>query len=108
MNLPLKWHGGKYYLASKIVGLMPSHLHYVEPFFGGGAVLFAREPEDDGLWLFPNKGVSEVVNDINGSLINFWRVLQDPETFAGVSPPARGHADGTAGMGRRAQSRLRR
>ena len=38
-------------------------------------------PEDDGLWLFPNKGVSEVVNDINGSLINFWRVLQDPKTF---------------------------
>ena len=41
MNLPLKWHGGKYYLASKIVQLMPPHLHYVEPFFGGGAVLFA-------------------------------------------------------------------
>ena len=81
MNLPLKWHGGKYYLASKIVELMPSHLHYVEPFFGGGAVLLARDPEDDGLWLFPNKGVSEVVNDINGSLINFWRVLQRSETF---------------------------
>ena len=81
MNLPLKWHGGKYYLAAKIVGLMPSHLHYVEPFFGGGAVLFARDPEDNDLWLFPNQGVSEVVNDINGSLINFWRVLQDPKTF---------------------------
>ena len=39
MNQPLKWHGGKYYLASKIIGLMPSHLHYVEPYFGGGAVL---------------------------------------------------------------------
>jgi DNA adenine methylase len=81
MNLPLKWHGGKYYLAAKIVGLMPIHLHYVEPFFGGGAVLFARNPEDDGLWLFPNQGVSEVVNDINGCLINFWRVLQDPGKF---------------------------
>ena len=82
MNLPLKWHGGKYYLASKIVGLMPAHLHYVEPFFGGGAVLFAREPEEEALWLFPHKGVSEVVNDVNGLLINFWRVLQDPEKFA--------------------------
>jgi DNA adenine methylase len=81
MNLPLKWHGGKYYLASKIVGLMPSHLHYVEPFFGGGAVLFARDPEDDRLSLYPDTGVSEVVNDINGNLINFWRVLQHPETF---------------------------
>jgi DNA adenine methylase len=82
MNLPLKWHGGKYYLASKIVALMPAHLHYVEPFFGGGAVLFARQPEDEGLWLFPHKGVSEVVNDVNRLLINFWRVLQDPEKFA--------------------------
>jgi DNA adenine methylase len=81
MNLPLKWHGGKYYLARKIVGLMPRHLHYVEPFFGGGAVLFARDPEDAPLWLEPHLGVSEVVNDINGRLVNFWRVLQDPQTF---------------------------
>src|SRR5271165_2298935 len=81
MNLPLKWHGGKYYLASKIVRLMPSHVHYVEPFFGGGAVLLAREPNEPELWLFPHKGVSEVVNDINGLLINFWRVLQDPNSF---------------------------
>jgi len=82
MNLPLKWHGGKYYLASRIVSLMPPHLHYVEPFFGGGAVLLARNPEDSALWLFPHKGVSEVVNDINGRLINFWRVLRDPAAFA--------------------------
>jgi DNA adenine methylase len=32
---PLKTHGGKHYLARKIVGLMPRHLHYVEPFAGG-------------------------------------------------------------------------
>jgi DNA adenine methylase len=82
MNLPLKWHGGKYYLASRIVGLMPCHLHYVEPFFGGGAVLFARNPDDPALWLFPHKGVSEVANDINGRWINFWRVLRDPDSFA--------------------------
>ena len=81
MNLPLKWHGGKYYLAAKIVHLMPPHLHYVEPFFGGGAVLFARDPEDSEGWLFPHKGVSEVVNDVNDRLINFWRVLQDAEAF---------------------------
>jgi DNA adenine methylase len=62
---PLKWHGGKYYLARRIIELMPPHLHYCEPFFGGGAVLMAKDP----------KGVSEVVNDIYGELINFWRVL---------------------------------
>ncbi len=81
MNLPLKWHGGKYYLASRIVALMVPHLHYVEPFFGGGAVLLSRDAEDSTLWLPPNKGVSEVVNDVNGRLINFWRALQDATQF---------------------------
>jgi DNA adenine methylase len=51
---------------------MPPHTHYVEPFFGGGAMLFHKDPE----------GVSEVANDINGELTNFWRVLQSPELFA--------------------------
>jgi DNA adenine methylase len=68
---PLKWHGGKHYLAPKIVPLMPPHLHYVEPYAGGLAVLLARDPD----------GVSEVVNDLNGDLTNFWRVLQEPDTF---------------------------
>jgi DNA adenine methylase len=81
VNLPLKWHGGKFYLAARIVGLMPPHLHYVEPFFGGGAVLLARNPNDSALWISEQKGVSEIVNDLNGTLINFWRVLQKPEDF---------------------------
>ncbi len=69
---PLKWHGGKFYLASRIVALFPPHLHYVEPYAGGLSVLLARDPE----------GVSEVVNDINGELANFWSVLQHDDTFA--------------------------
>jgi DNA adenine methylase len=40
--------------------------HYVEPFFGGGAVLLANDPE----------GLSEVVNDLDRDLTCFWRVLQ--------------------------------
>lgn len=68
---PLKWHGGKTYLASKIIELMPPHTHYVEPYFGGGAVLFAK----------PCEGVSEVVNDLNGHLALFWRVLQHEHLF---------------------------
>src|SRR5262245_6909213 len=82
MKLPLKWHGGKYYLASRIIDLMPRHIHYVEPFFGGGAVLLTRDPYDQALWMPTHKGVSAVVNDSNGRLVNFWRVLQDPEKFA--------------------------
>ncbi len=68
---PLKWHGGKFYLAPHIVRLMPPHTHYVEPFAGGLSVLLSKNPE----------GVSEVVNDLNGELTNFWRVLQGEDTF---------------------------
>ena len=82
---PLKWHGGKHYLAAKIVGLMPPRcktpnaprdddagwLHYVEPFAGGLSVLLANDPE----------GISEVVNDLDGDLMNFWQVLRSAEMF---------------------------
>ena len=50
---------------------MPPHVHYVEPFAGGLAVLLAKDPT----------GVSEVVNDIDGDLTNFWRVLKGEDTF---------------------------
>src|SRR5690349_20851398 len=83
---PLKWHGGKSYLASKIIGLMPPRcknpnapaaddpgwLHYVEPYFGGGQVMLAMDPE----------GISEVANDINSQLSNFWLILQSDKHFA--------------------------
>lgn len=68
---PLKCHGGKHYLAAKIVALMPPHLHHVEPFAGGLNVLLAR----------PEYAVSEVANDIDGHLMNFWAVLGDPGRF---------------------------
>ncbi len=79
---PLKWPGGKHYLANKLIDLMPRHVHYVEPFAGGLSVLMHRDPDDETLWLPPHKGVSEVVNDRYGQLMNFWRVVQDPKTFA--------------------------
>lgn len=83
---PLKWHGGKHYLAPKIIALMPQRcdepnrpdvfdpgwLHYVEPYFGGGAVLLANDPE----------GISEVANDLYLELTNFWNVLRDNEMFS--------------------------
>jgi hypothetical protein len=82
---PLKWHGGKHYLARRIVALMPRHLHYVEPFAGGLAVLLARDPADPRLWAGDGsgaRGVSEVANDLDGRLVNFWRVLRGEDTFA--------------------------
>jgi DNA adenine methylase len=71
LSPPLKWHGGKHYLARRIVALMPPHVHYVEPYAGGLAVLMAKNPG----------GVSEVVNDLDGGLSNFWRTLQAPDLF---------------------------
>lgn len=72
LNQPINRHGGKHYLAKRIIALMPPHLHYVEPYFGGGSVLLQKDPE----------GVSEVVNDIDRSLTQFWRVLSTPRWFA--------------------------
>ena len=68
---PLKWAGGKRYLADWIIGHFPKHRNYVEPFAGGLAVLLAKEPE----------GVSEVVNDLSDHLTNFWCVLRDDHQF---------------------------
>lgn len=82
---PIKWHGGKFNLAKRIIELFPPRaknpnapadndsgwVHYVEPYFGGGQVLFANDPE----------GISEVANDLNGRLTNFWRVLAHDEFF---------------------------
>jgi DNA adenine methylase len=103
---PLKRHGGKSYLAARILELMPPHLHYCEPFCGGCAVLLARDPADERLW-WPgtdsdgrqSRGVSELVNDRDGRLMTFWKVLQGEETFARFRrqveaiPPSRPHWD---------------
>lgn len=67
MGGPLKWHGGKSYLAKKIRQLFRPHTRYCEPYCGGCAVLLAGDGE----------GVAEFVNDLNGELMNFWRVLRD-------------------------------
>jgi DNA adenine methylase len=75
-------------LTDLILKLMPRHLHYVEPFFGGGQVLFARDPADPRYWWDGEtsdgrkaKGVSEVINDLHADLMTFYRVLKDPDLF---------------------------
>jgi DNA adenine methylase len=80
----LKTHrpGGKFYLAPDLVKLFPRHKHYVEPYFGGGAPLLYRDPDDESLWWPQTTGVSEVVNDLSGDLTNFWKVMAKPSLFA--------------------------
>ncbi|CAB3883451.1 DNA adenine methylase [Achromobacter animicus] len=62
----IPWLGGKRRLADKILPHFPKHTCYVEPFAGGAALLFARAE--------PAK--VEVLNDINGDLVNLYRVVQ--------------------------------
>lgn len=63
---PVPYFGGKITIAAQIAALLPPHRHYVEPFFGSGAVLFAKPPSDH-----------ETVNDIDRHLVTFWRVLRE-------------------------------
>jgi DNA adenine methylase len=65
MKTPLTYYGGKQKLAERIISMIPEHKIYCEPFFGGGAVFFAKAPAD-----------VEVINDTNGELINFYKVLK--------------------------------
>jgi DNA adenine methylase len=74
----LKSFGGKHYLADQINQLRPpsdDYDHYVETHFATGAVLFAADPD-----LYLEK--SEIINDIDGDVVNFWRTLQDEKAFA--------------------------
>lgn len=59
------WMGGKRRLAKHILPLIPQHTCYCEPFTGGAAILFLKEPSK-----------VEVINDINGGLINLYRVVK--------------------------------
>lgn len=70
MKTPITYYGGKQRLATFIIGMMPSHKNYVEPFFGGGAVFFAK-----------GKSFLEVINDKNDTLMTFYRVCQDEMMF---------------------------
>ena len=67
MALPIvPWLGGKRRLADKLIPLFPPHECYVEVFAGGAALFFLR----------PVPAPVEVLNDINGELVNLYRVVQ--------------------------------
>jgi DNA adenine methylase len=65
MKTPITYYGGKQTMARDILPLIPKHTLYCEPFFGGGALFFAKPPSQ-----------VEFINDKNGEVINFFHVVQ--------------------------------
>jgi DNA adenine methylase len=74
MKSPVPYFGSKQTIAPWIASLLPKHEHYVEPYCGGLSVLLAKHPSQ-----------METVNDLDGHLMTFWRVLRNqPEALMRV------------------------
>ena len=65
LKTPVSYYGGKQNLLSTILPLIPEHDLYCEPFCGGAAVFWGKEPS-----------AVEVINDLNSEVVNFYRVVQ--------------------------------
>ena len=61
----IPWIGGKRRLAKHIIPMFPEHTCYVEPFSGAAALYFLKAPAK-----------VEVLNDVNGELVNLYRVVK--------------------------------
>ena len=60
------WYGGKFSHLDWLLPLLPKTKHFCEPFGGSAAVLLNREPSP-----------IETYNDLDGEVVNFFRVLRD-------------------------------
>lgn len=65
MKTPVTYYGGKQRMLKYILPLIPRHEIYCEPFIGGAAVFFAKEPAK-----------VEIINDLNGMVSNFYKQIQ--------------------------------
>ena len=60
------WYGGKFSHLKWLIPLLPDTDHFCEPFGGSGAVLLNKKPSS-----------VETYNDIDGEVVNFFKVLRD-------------------------------
>jgi DNA adenine methylase len=67
LGAPITWLGGKGQFAAHLLPLFPAHNTFVNPFGGGGSILFAKQ-----------RASKEVYNDIDWRTCNLLRVIQDP------------------------------
>lgn len=65
LKTPITYYGGKQSMLREILPIIPEHRIYIEPFFGGGAVFWAKPPSR-----------TEIINDVNGNITNFYEVLK--------------------------------
>lgn len=68
---PIPWTGNKGCIYPTIEAFMPPHHTYVEPCMGSGEVFFRKKPVP-----------KEILNDYNGDLVHFMRVLQNNENLS--------------------------
>lgn len=68
---PLPWTGNKGCIYTTIDAFMPPHKTYVEPCMGSAEVFLRKKPSE-----------REIINDYNGDLVKFFRVLQRSEKLA--------------------------
>jgi DNA adenine methylase len=62
----LDYFGGKFRISKKVIEHLPKHEIYIEPMCGAASVLLRKPPSD-----------IEVINDVHGDVVNFFRVLRD-------------------------------
>ena len=73
LEAPFPYFGGKRIIAPQVWAALGNVEHYVEPFFGSGAVLLQR----------PHAAKFETINDLDGMVSNFWRAAKsDPVALA--------------------------
>ena len=70
LRSPLCWIGGKSKLVRELQKRTPQHRVYVEPFAGAAWLFFAKEPAE-----------VNVLNDIDGHLMDFYRYLKTSDKF---------------------------
>jgi DNA adenine methylase len=68
---PFRWAGGKGNLVKWLIQYIPNGHTYVEPFAGAASVF----------WHLPTPFPVEVLNDLDGDIVNLYRVLQDKAKF---------------------------